>query len=95
MSAFIALLTNAPCFEVVVVNDGSTKLLGLSVSTQPFFHLITLIRQPHTGIPSARNLEASTSKAQGHGSSPLTVRTAFAKGERNIWESWSCPRLVA
>jgi glycosyltransferase involved in cell wall biosynthesis len=51
----LALQMNAPAFEVVLVDDGSTEAVpdGFRQSTPKY--PLTLIQQAHTGIPSARN----------------------------------------
>jgi glycosyltransferase involved in cell wall biosynthesis len=58
----LARQTNAPCFEVIIVDDGSTEAAPDSIRSSTYSYQLTLIRQPHTGIPSARNRGASTSK---------------------------------
>jgi glycosyltransferase involved in cell wall biosynthesis len=54
--------TNAPSFEVIVVDDGSIKTAPEFIRNSTPSYPLTLLRQPHTGIPSARNLGALTSK---------------------------------
>src|ERR1700722_6802168 len=53
---------NAPCFEVIIVDDGSTEEAPEFIRNPTYLFPLTLIRQAHTGIPSARNCGASTSK---------------------------------
>jgi glycosyltransferase involved in cell wall biosynthesis len=57
----LARQTNAPFFEVILVDDGSTEPAPEYIPNSTFSYPVTLIRQPHTGIPSARNRGASTS----------------------------------
>jgi cellulose synthase/poly-beta-1,6-N-acetylglucosamine synthase-like glycosyltransferase len=47
--------TNAPPFEVIVVDDGSTAISSHSMGSSDYGYPLTVIRQAHTGIPSARN----------------------------------------
>lgn len=53
---------NAPTFEVIVVDDGSTEIASEEIRTSAYCYPLTLIRQPHRGIPSARNRGIRTSK---------------------------------
>jgi glycosyltransferase involved in cell wall biosynthesis len=47
---------NPPSFEVIVVDDGSADPSGSAVPYTGFPFALTLVRQDHRGIPSARNL---------------------------------------
>ncbi len=57
----LAQQTNGPGFEVIVVDDGSTETAPEFVRTSHCYPL-AVIRQPHEGIPSARNRGIRTSK---------------------------------
>ena len=47
--------TNAPDFDVIVVDDGSTQIAPESIRESGRTFPISVIQQAHTGIPSARN----------------------------------------
>jgi glycosyltransferase involved in cell wall biosynthesis len=51
----LAVQVNAPAFEVVLVDDGSTEPLPQYLRQSTPKYPLTLIQQAHTGIPSARN----------------------------------------
>lgn len=51
----LAQQTNGPCFEVILVDDGSTEPAPEFVRSSSFSYPLMLIPQPHTGIPAARN----------------------------------------
>jgi glycosyltransferase involved in cell wall biosynthesis len=57
----LARQTNAPGFEVIIVDDGSAETAPEFVRT-PRCYPLTVIRQPHAGIPSARNRGIRTSQ---------------------------------
>lgn len=44
-----------PSFEVIVVDDGSAETAPESFSTANYGYPLTVVRQAHTGIPTARN----------------------------------------
>src|SRR5271156_2222158 len=46
---------NAPPFEVIVVDDGSADAVPEFIRTSSHSYPLTVIRQSHSGIPSARN----------------------------------------
>ncbi len=54
--------TSAPAFEVIIVDDGSTESAPEFTRTSAHGYPITVIRQSHQGIPSARNQGIRTSK---------------------------------
>jgi glycosyltransferase involved in cell wall biosynthesis len=60
----LARQTNAPGFEVIIVDDGSTEAAPESIRSSTYSYPLTLIQQPHTGIPVARNRGASASKGE-------------------------------
>ncbi len=60
----LARQTNAPSFEVIIVDDGSTEAAPESVRNSANSYPLTLIQQAHTGIPSARNRGALSSKGE-------------------------------
>ena len=47
--------SNSPNFEVIVVDDGSTKSAPESIRNPAPGYRLTAIRQSHAGIPAARN----------------------------------------
>jgi glycosyltransferase involved in cell wall biosynthesis len=47
--------TNAPTFEVIVVDDGSTDPTPEFIRTPNQGYFLTLIKQAHAGIPASRN----------------------------------------
>jgi glycosyltransferase involved in cell wall biosynthesis len=47
--------TNAPAFEVIVVDDGSTEAIPAFVQASRHGYPLTLVQQTHAGIPAARN----------------------------------------
>jgi glycosyltransferase involved in cell wall biosynthesis len=51
----LARQTKAPSFEVIIVDDGSTEIASGSMRSSDYGFPLTLIRQAHTGIPTARN----------------------------------------
>ena len=51
----LARQTNAPPFEVILVDDGSTVAAPEFIRSPAHSYPLTLIRQSHSGIPSARN----------------------------------------
>jgi glycosyltransferase involved in cell wall biosynthesis len=57
----LARQTEAPGFEVIIVDDGSTEAPPQFVHTSRCYPL-TVIQQPHEGIPSARNRGIRTSQ---------------------------------
>jgi glycosyltransferase involved in cell wall biosynthesis len=58
----LAWQTDAPGFEVIIVDDGSTDTAPEFVTTSAHRYPLTVIRQRHEGIPSARNQGIRTSK---------------------------------
>jgi len=58
----LARQTDAPSFEVIVVDDGSTEIAREEISPSAYCYPLTLVRQPHGGIPSARNRGIRMSK---------------------------------
>ena len=51
----LARQTSAPDFEVIIVDDGSTKAAPEHLRSAVHGYPLTVIQQAHTGIPSARN----------------------------------------
>ena len=60
----VAAQTNAPQFEVIIVDDGSTETAPESIrnSTRPF--KLVIIRQAHKGTAAARNEGIQASKGE-------------------------------
>lgn len=54
--------TNGPSFEVIIVDDGSTEPAPQFVRSSSDSYPLAVIRQPHTGIPAARNRGIQSSK---------------------------------
>src|ERR1700685_1759979 len=54
--------TNAPRFEVVVVDDGSTEGAPELIRGSAHGYPLTVIQQSHAGIPAARNRGVRASK---------------------------------
>ncbi len=60
----IAKQVDPPSFEVVVVDDGSAELAPESVRRWQNSYPLTIIREPHAGIPAARNRGVLESRGQ-------------------------------
>jgi glycosyltransferase involved in cell wall biosynthesis len=58
----LAAQTAPPSFEVIVVDDGSKEAAPQSFSSSHYGCSLTVIRQPHAGIPTARNRGIRLSK---------------------------------
>ena len=58
----LVLQTNAPAFEVILVDDGSTEAAPERVRQSALKYPLTLIQQAHAGIPAARNKGIRTAK---------------------------------
>lgn len=58
----LALQTNGPSFEVIIVDDGSEERAPEYVRRATHQYPLTVIRQSHTGIPTARNRGIRDSK---------------------------------
>jgi glycosyltransferase involved in cell wall biosynthesis len=52
----LARQTNAPTFEVIIVDDGSRETAPAFVYSSKASYPLTVMRQAHAGIPAARNL---------------------------------------
>jgi glycosyltransferase involved in cell wall biosynthesis len=57
----LALQTDGPSFEVIIVDDGSTEAAPDSIRSSKCYPF-TIIGQPHAGISAARNRGIRTSK---------------------------------
>jgi glycosyltransferase involved in cell wall biosynthesis len=57
----LARQTNGQCFEVIIVDDGSTQPAP-EFASSAFSYPLAVIPQPHSGIPAARNRGIRTSK---------------------------------
>jgi len=53
---------DAPTFEVIVVDDGSSEFAPQSIQSEHTSYPLAVIRQSHAGIPSARNRGVRISK---------------------------------
>src|ERR1035438_9511532 len=51
----LARQTDAPCFEVIIVDDGSTEIAPDSIRNWAYRYPLRVIRQAHQGTSSARN----------------------------------------
>jgi glycosyltransferase involved in cell wall biosynthesis len=51
-----------PGFEVIIVDDGSKESAPEFVRSWSRFYPLTVVREPHAGIPSARNRGVRTSR---------------------------------
>jgi cellulose synthase/poly-beta-1,6-N-acetylglucosamine synthase-like glycosyltransferase len=60
----LAQQANAPTFEVIVVDDGSTESAPESACNSERSYALTTVRQAHAGIPVARNLGVRNSKGE-------------------------------
>ncbi|MGP0097031.1 MAG: glycosyltransferase family 2 protein [Terriglobales bacterium] len=58
----LAAQTAPPSFEVIVVDDGSKQTAPESFSSSQYGYPLTLVRQAHRGIPTARNRGIRLSK---------------------------------
>src|SRR5580700_6858999 len=58
----LARQTNAPPFEVILVDDGSLESGPEFIRSSAHSYPLTVIRQTHSGIPSARNQGIRASK---------------------------------
>jgi glycosyltransferase involved in cell wall biosynthesis len=58
----LARQTNGPSFEVLIVDDGSPEPAPVFVRSSSFSYPLTVIPQPHSGIPAARNRGIRSSK---------------------------------
>jgi glycosyltransferase involved in cell wall biosynthesis len=56
--------SNSPAFEVIVVDDGSTEGPPEFIRSAARGYRLTAIRQPHAGIPAARNHGIRASKGE-------------------------------
>lgn len=60
----LAQQTNAPEFEVIVVDDGSTEAAPEYLRSAAPDHPFTVIQQTHAGIPAARNRGIRAAKGE-------------------------------
>ena len=60
----LAQQTNAPEFEVIIVDDGSTEAAPEYLRSAPPDHPFTIIQQTHAGIPAARNRGIRAAKGE-------------------------------
>ena len=58
----LALQTNAPGFEVTVVDDGSQDTVPESIRRWAHCYGLSIVRQPHKGIAAARNRGVQVSR---------------------------------
>lgn len=58
------LQANAPAFEVILVDDGSTEAVPDHIRQPTGKYPLTLIQQSHAGIPAARNTGIRTAKGR-------------------------------
>ena len=56
--------TDCPEFEVIVVDDGSTEPASESIRQWRQHYPLSIVRQSHAGIPSARNRGVQNSRGQ-------------------------------
>jgi glycosyltransferase involved in cell wall biosynthesis len=55
---------NAPIFEVIIVDDGSSETAPDFIAKSSHGYPLTLVRQVHAGIPSARNRGTLAAKGE-------------------------------
>jgi glycosyltransferase involved in cell wall biosynthesis len=60
----LALQTNRPGFEVIIVDDGSAEAAPEFIRGSTYGYPLTVIRQSHAGIPAARNQGIRTSQGK-------------------------------
>jgi len=60
----LARQSNAPGFEVILVDDGSTETAPEYIRSAGQGHPLTVIEQAHAGIPAARNRGIRASKGE-------------------------------
>src|SRR5580658_4083383 len=58
----VAQQSNGPCFEVIIVDDGSTEPAPDFIRPSSCTYSLMVIPQPHSGIPAARNQGIRNSK---------------------------------
>ncbi len=56
--------SNAPDFEIILVDDGSTETVPDHIRSAGQGRALTVIRQAHTGIPAARNSGIRAAKGE-------------------------------